>query len=167
MLMRNLDGRRLRRLPLVLVTLAAMTLLACGDTSDDGDTEAAERSEMPPESESESEGTPATLLDPEPFAARVANPEAMVVNVHIPYEGEIEGTDAHIAFDKIKGDERLPADKAAEIVLYCRSGRMSVTAAKTLAAEGYSNLYDLEGGMKAWEQAGKPLLHLRADDPAY
>lgn len=165
MLMRNLDGRRLRHLPLVLVTLAAMTLLACGDMSEDGDNEAAEKSEMG--SETEPDGTPATLLDPEAFAGRVARPEAMVVNVHIPYEGEIEGTDAHIAFDKIKGDARLPADKASEIVLYCRTGRMSVTAAKTLAAEGYSNLYDLEGGMNAWEEAGKPLLHLQADDPGY
>jgi rhodanese-related sulfurtransferase len=101
--------------------------------------------------------TPATLLDPEAFAARIG--EATVINVHVPYEGEIEGTDHLIPFDKITGDQRLPADKRSEIVLYCRSGRMSVTAAKALAAAGYTNLYDLEGGMLAWEAAGKPLLH--------
>ena len=159
-MMRNLGRRRLSHLPLVLATLAATTLLACGDMGEDGDTEAADRSEMPSES-----GTPATLLDPEAFAARIADPEAMVVNVHVPYEGEIEGTDVHIPFDKIKGDERLPADKDTEIVLYCRTGRMSVTAAQTLEAEGYSNLVDLEGGMKAWEAAGKPLVHKSAEPP--
>jgi rhodanese-related sulfurtransferase len=36
---------------------------------------------------------------------------------------------------------------------------MSVTAAKALAADGYTNLYDLKGGMRAWEAAGKPLVH--------
>jgi rhodanese-related sulfurtransferase len=103
--------------------------------------------------------TPATLLDPNAFAARIARAEATVINVHVPYEGEIEGTDHLIPFDVIVGDKRLPADKGAEIVLYCRTGRMSVTAAKELAAAGYTNLYDLEGGMRAWEEAGKPLVH--------
>jgi phage shock protein E len=133
----------MRRLVLLLFAVVAV---ACGAPGDG-------------HSEMSAGKTPATLLDPDAFATRVARPEATVINVHVPYEGEIEGTDHHIRFDAIAGDARLPADKSAEIVLYCRSGRMSVTAAKTLDATGYKNLYDLEGGMLAWEAAGKPLIH--------
>lgn len=98
--------------------------------------------------------TSATLASPEEFVARVGDPGAFLVNVHTPYEGEIAGTDAFIVFDQIAGDPRLPADENTEILLYCRSGRMSAIAADTLLEAGYTNVVDLEGGMVAWEAAG-------------
>ncbi len=91
----------------------------------------------------------------------LATKDFFFVNVHIPYEGEIASTDAFIPFNKTKALlGRYPADKSARIVLYCRSGRMSDVAARELAAAGYTNLYNLAGGMIAWEEAG---LHLKVD----
>ena len=99
----------------------------------------------------------ATLAGPQEFAARIGDPGAFLVNVHTPYDGEIAGTDAFIVFDQITGDPRLPTDKDAQILLYCRSGRMSAIAAETLINAGYTNVVDLEGGMVAWEAAGLSL----------
>src|SRR3989337_3530502 len=70
----------------------------------------------------------------------------LFVNTHIPYEGEIGGTDAFIPYDELEQyADQLPADKEARIVLYCRSGATSEIAATALAEQGYSNIYELDG----------------------
>lgn len=80
-----------------------------------------------------------------------------LVNVHIPYEGEIPNTDLFIPYNQIGEDlDKLP-DKDSRIVLYCRSGRMSTIAAEELARLGFTHVFELDGGMVAWELAGFPL----------
>jgi len=102
-------------------------------------------------------------LSAEDFAARMSQ-GAFVVNVHEPYEGEIDGTDAFIAYDEIAGDRRLPSDTDTPVLLYCRSGQMSVTAADALVRAGYRDVAYLDGGMDAWEAAGMPIRSARAGE---
>lgn len=105
-------------------------------------------------------------LDPAAFAKQMEDNGAEVINVHIPYEGELEDTDAFIPYDKILDDSSLPKDKNREILLYCQSGRMSEDAGAALLDAGYTNVAHLEGGMKAWEAAGRKLVHNTPKTPA-
>ncbi len=82
-----------------------------------------------------------------------------LINVHVPYAGEISRTDAFIPYTEVEAKlPRLLANKRAKIVVYCQTGRMSEIAADVLVRLGYTNVFNLQGGMVAWRQAGYPLL---------
>jgi len=92
------------------------------------------------------------------LAEKLTRKDFFFVNVHIPYEGEIEQTDAFIPFDKIAENlDRLPKVRNAEIVLYCRR-RMSEIAANDLAGRGFTQVSHLAGGMIDWQKSGHQIL---------
>jgi rhodanese-related sulfurtransferase len=136
----------------ILLGVAALLLASCGaggTTSNEPQTTSLGFAKNVDGYADISVGQLAEILDSE---------DLTLVNVHIPYEGELPQTDLLIPYNEI-GDhlDELPA-KDAPIVLYCRSGSMSTTAAEILADEGYTNVMELDGGFNAWEAAGHELL---------
>jgi len=72
-----------------------------------------------------------------------------------PIMGSISEGDIHVprgyleiqTYSKIK-------DRDAEIVVFCGKGIRSAFAANTLTEMGYTNVKNLQGGVKAWKEAG-------------
>jgi rhodanese-related sulfurtransferase len=121
---------------------------------------AGSRSGDPPARTVPVEGGAYTDVDAAGLAALLQTKSFPLINVHIPCEGEIDGTGLFIPFEQIEANlARLPADKGARVVLYCRSGSMSATAARALLRRGYTDIWNLDGGMLAWARAGYPLQH--------
>jgi len=50
----------------------------------------------------------------------------------------------------------IPEDK--KILVYCRSGSRSASASQILVKAGYSQVYDMQGGITAWTGAGYPVV---------
>jgi rhodanese-related sulfurtransferase len=100
-----------------------------------------------------------TTVAPQELQMLLANKKFPLINVHVPYEGEIEKTDALIPYNEIdKIVDKLPLDKNAMLVLYCRGGPMSQKAAEALVTLGYTNVWNLDRGMVGWKEAGLPIV---------
>lgn len=56
-----------------------------------------------------------------------------------------------------KSLDRLPADKSTPIYLICRSGNRSGKVARLLMDVGYSEVFNVAGGMLAWLEQGFPV----------
>jgi rhodanese-related sulfurtransferase len=86
-------------------------------------------------------------------------PDLLFINVHVPFDGEIPGTDAHVAHTDIPAllDAAGP-ELSQPVVIYCRTRNMASIAGQALVDQGYCAVRYLEGGMSAWTAAGFSLL---------
>lgn len=73
-------------------------------------------------------------------------PDAKQIPGSVRYNGE-----------QLEHASDLPFDKDEKLVIYCGSGNSCQRVAKTLREKGYTNARALEGGYKAWCDAGLPL----------
>jgi rhodanese-related sulfurtransferase len=64
----------------------------------------------------------------------------------------------HIGRGVLERDiENLIPDQKAPIVLYCGGGYRSALAADNLQKMGYTNVISMDGGIRAWREAGYPI----------
>jgi rhodanese-related sulfurtransferase len=96
-----------------------------------------------------------TLISATELNQLMQKQDIFLVDVHIPQQRHIKGTDLFIPFNEVKEHtDKLPKDKSTPIYLYCEGGPMGNAAARSLYEFGYRNLTNLEGGTEAWKKAG-------------
>lgn len=97
-----------------------------------------------------------TVLDPASLQQMMQEEDVYLVNVHVPYEGELPDTDAFIPYTEITSRmDELPFGEQT-VVIYCRSGSMSTEAAQAMVAADAPPFYELGGGWYSWQGAGLP-----------
>lgn len=127
-------------------------------TADAGTADAGTADAGPPPAAKYVSRTPAQVK-----ALLAKQPRPKLINVHVPFAGEIVGTDAHIIYTDIDALEAyLGHDKGAFAVLYCLTGPMSYSAVKALVKRGYWNLIDMPAGMAKWKSLGYPYSKTKA-----
>jgi rhodanese-related sulfurtransferase len=93
-------------------------------------------------------------------ALRAAGEPHLLVDVREDSEwnaGHAQGS-MHLGKGIIERDiEKQVPDRNTKLVLYCGGGYRSALAADNLQKMGYSNVISLDGGWRAWNEAGLPV----------
>ena len=88
-----------------------------------------------------------------------ANDDVRLIDVREDNEWELgrAAGSTHLAKGIIERDiEVAVPDKSTEVILYCGGGFRSALAADVLQQMGYTNVYSMAGGWKAWKESGAP-----------
>jgi len=84
---------------------------------------------------------------------------AVLIDVREDSEFEVDhaASARHMGRGIIERDivEAFP-DKSTELILYCGGGYRSALSADMLQRMGYTNVWSMDGGWKAWTQSGAP-----------
>jgi rhodanese-related sulfurtransferase len=96
------------------------------------------------------------------FSTKVAEAGVITLDVRTPGEfmsGFIKGA-KNIDFQSGNFETEIAAlDKNATYAVYCRSGNRSGQAVKVMHDAGFHNVYNLNGGVIDWSNAGMPLVN--------
>ena len=89
-----------------------------------------------------------------------ANPNALLIDVREDHEWQAEHAKGaeHLGKGIIERDiETTVPDKSTELILYCGGGYRSALASDALQKMGYTNVWSMAGGWKAWKESGAPV----------
>lgn len=103
--------------------------------------------------------TEQVVLSPTEFQSKLKDtPDAILLDVRRPEEIAIERLEnsQSIVFDD-SFETKLDDLEQKPLFVYCASGKRSAKAASILRGKGYKNVYELEGGLGAWKEAGLTL----------
>jgi len=88
------------------------------------------------------------------------NPEATLIDVREDKEWDAAHAAGAIHLGKgiIERDiETTVPDKSTELILYCGGGYRSALAGDVLQTMGYTNVFSMAGGWKAWRESEAPI----------
>ena len=84
--------------------------------------------------------------------------DLLLIDVRAPQEfaqGYLEGSQNIPFIDLMEGRHALPKDKP--LLLICSIGGRSFAAVQLLQEKGYTQVYNLDGGIQAWRRASLPV----------
>ncbi|MFM9052084.1 MAG: thioredoxin domain-containing protein [Bacteroidota bacterium] len=99
-------------------------------------------------------------LGPEEFQKGFSSGNAILLDVRTPEEiaaGGIPGASTIDFYDPEFETRINLMDKSKSIYVYCHAGGRSAKAAQLLINNGFAHVYNLQGGMTAWEEKGLPV----------
>lgn len=109
-----------------------------------------------------SQQTETGQLTPAVFAEKMKTTGVVVLDVRTIDEfnsGHIEGAKQLDYYETDSFNASIDAlDKNVTYLLYCRSGGRSGTTYDMMVQKGFKNVYNLEGGMLAWQKANMPVI---------
>ncbi len=94
-------------------------------------------------------------LDPQAFAERLHDEHIVLIDVRTPGEYALFHFPGALNIDYFASDfwERIEAlDTRRTYLVYCRSGRRSVRTCTLMQNGGFRDVYNLDGGLKAWHE---------------
>jgi rhodanese-related sulfurtransferase len=98
-------------------------------------------------------------VSPAQLSSMLEDKDFLMINTDPAYSVEIQGTDLHIPAPEFGQNlDLLPQDKSAKIVVYCQVGMNSSQIAVQLVNLGYTNIWNLAGGLVVWQQQGYPVI---------
>ena len=99
-------------------------------------------------------------IEPQQAVQTMNHDDAVLLDVREDGEvekGRVAGA-VHIPLSKLGArKDELEKHRQSPIIVACRSGNRSAKAAAMLRKEGYEPIYNLKGGMLAWQNAGLPV----------
>ncbi|WKZ60187.1 MAG: rhodanese-like domain-containing protein [Cyclobacteriaceae bacterium] len=90
-----------------------------------------------------------------------ATPEKIILDVRTDEEyaqGKMKNATQIDYYQRDFKTEVAKLDKTKPVFVYCASGVRSNSAAKILKQQGFTEVYDLKGGLNAWARSGKPVV---------
>jgi len=90
-----------------------------------------------------------------------ATPNAQVIDVRTPgeYSGGHLDNAANLNYNGAEFETQLQRfDKSKPVFVYCLSGGRSAKAAAKMAELGFKEVYDMQGGIMAWNNNSKPVV---------
>jgi phage shock protein E len=102
----------------------------------------------------------AQLVAPAAFAQKMAAEKGQVIDVRTPKEyqsGHIENAVNMHVYDKDFEQRVEKLDKTKPVYVYCKAGGRSAEAVEIMEKKGFKKIVELDGGMDAWLEAGKPV----------
>jgi rhodanese-related sulfurtransferase len=144
--------------PLVLLIL----LVSCSTPETNETSETSEIKNETAVTQLKEESQPAIRfinVDPATFAAKMASNPGTLLDVRTPEEiaeGKISGSMAINYNDENFAESLSELDPNKPVYVYCAAGGRSSKTATILGEKGFQLVYNLDGGITAWQEAGMP-----------